>query len=386
MGATELMSPEFWQSDRCHVLANPRDPDAVEQARIIEDWARQEPRLSGHVLFTTSGTTGGRKWAALSRGALLASAKMVNDHLSVQQSDHWLLALPDFHVGGMGVIARSYAQDCALTRLPGCWDACQFHSLAEQQHVTLTSMVPTQLYDIVEAGLRAPESVRAVIVGGGRLDDDLYQRAMAYGWPVVETYGMTESCSQIATSDIRERVMRVLPGWQTKVSASGQLSIKGESLLSAYVTCRVSDCSMHDPKVNGWFETGDLVDVDGDRLMVKGRVDRCVKVLGELVNLDEVEGQLLRVAESLRVPVTSSGFSVIALEDARKGSRLILCSEKSGDPSALLQGHHAMCHPAERIDEVLVIEEIPRGPLGKVRYSTLLEWAAGQFRDKGEKK
>lgn len=386
MEATELMTPEFWQSDLCLVMANPRDPDAVEQARIIEEWARYEPALSGHVLYATSGTTGGRKWAALSRDALLASARMVNERLSVQQSDHWLLALPDFHVGGMGVIARSYAQGCSLTRMPGSWNADEFHALAQQHHITLASLVPTQLFDIVAAGLRAPDSIRAVVVGGGRLDDGLYERALACGWPLVETYGMTESSSQIATSNVGERSLKVLPGWRTKVTASGQLAVSGEAMLSAYVTCHDEHCSMHDPREDGWFVTGDLVEMDHEILVVLGRVDRCVKVLGELVNLDEVEAQLLRVAERRKVPVAASGFAVIALEDIRKGCRLILCTERSGEAMGLLESYHALCHPAERIDELLVVDEIPRGSLGKVQYSRLQQMAEWQLEDKAEKK
>ncbi len=386
MGTTELMTREFWTSDRCHVLANPRDPVAAQQALTIGAWSKHEPKLSGHVLFATSGTMGGRKWAALSREAILTSARMVNDHLSVDQSDHWLLALPHFHVGGMGVLARSYALGCSLSRLSGPWNAIQFHALVEQQHVTLSSLVPTQLFDIVEAGLRAPDSIRALIVGGGRLDDCLYEQALAYGWPLVETYGMTESCSQIATSDVCERSLRLLPGWQTKVTAGGQLCIKGGALLSAYVTCRESVCRMHDPKVDGWFETGDLVNIDANRLLVKGRLGRCVKVLGELVNLDDIEHQILELGEASAVSLYSHGVSVIALEDARKGCKLILCVQQDGEYSALLESYHGICHPAERIDEVLVTEEIPRGPLGKVQYSRLQEWAAGQLGDKDEKK
>ncbi|MGB1873404.1 MAG: AMP-binding protein [Akkermansiaceae bacterium] len=379
MEAAEHMTPEFWQSEQCHVMVNPRDLDAVEQAGIIEHWAENEPSLSGHVLFATSGTMGGRKWVALSKGALLASARMVNEHLSVQPGDHWLLALPDFHVGGMGVIARSYQQGCSLTRMSGPWDAQEFHSLAQQQGITLASLVPTQIFDIVEAGIRAPESMRALIVGGGRLDDGLYERAMAYGWPLIETYGMTESCSQIATSNVGERDLKVLAGWQTKVTTNGQLGVKGNALLTAYVTCRDGHCSMHDPKLEGWFVTGDLVEMNHETLVVKGRVDRCVKVVGELVNLDEIQDEVRKVSEGLAPGEAVQGVSVIALQDARKGCQLILCAERGGDPSELLKRYNALCHPAERIDELLVVDEIPRGALGKVHYAKLEEWADEQL-------
>ena len=115
METIKMTSEKFWRSDQPRVLFNSRDACAVEQAALIQAWSEQEPALSGHLLFASSGSSGDRKWVALSKEAILASAKMVNEHLSAVPSDHWLLALPDFHVGGMGVLARAYASACPVS-------------------------------------------------------------------------------------------------------------------------------------------------------------------------------------------------------------------------------------------------------------------------------
>ena len=123
MDSARLTSSEFWQSDACHVMVNDRDAAAVVQAEVLTHWCEGNDDLAGHLLFSTSGSTGVGKWVALSRPALLASAQAVNVHLGVREDDHWLLALPTFHVGGMGIVARTYLADCGLSYYDSAWDA-----------------------------------------------------------------------------------------------------------------------------------------------------------------------------------------------------------------------------------------------------------------------
>ena len=374
METSELTSAAFWESEQCQVMVNDRDGEALAEAAIIRPWAQTQPALSGHVLFATSGSSGGRKWVALSREALLASARMVNDHLSANADDRWLMALPDFHVGGLGILARCHEAFCKVLRLAGKWDPVRYHELALAEGSTLSSLVPTQLFDLVEHGLMAPESLRAVIIGGGRLDDQLYEQALQLGWPLMESYGMTEAASQVATSMLGSRDLQILPAWQTRISEEGCLSIKGESLLSAYIRCDGDSCEISDPIVDGWYDTGDLVELRSKEIIVRGRADRCVKVLGELVNLAEVENRIIKLAMESKIP--AEGMVVLALPDDRKGNRFVLCSENQIDGQALLNDYNSRAHALEQIEQVFLLDEIPRSPLGKVLYSTLAEAVA----------
>ena len=356
-------------------MVNTRDAIAVKEARMVDAWARQQPELSGHLLFSTSGSSGGRKWVALSRQALLASASMVNEYLSADANDRWLMALPDFHVGGMGILARCYDTGSELLRLAGKWDPELYRSTADSEGISLSSLVPAQLYDLVDQELHAPQSLRAVMVGGGRLSDRVYEQALKLGWPVMETYGMTETCSQIATATPGSRDLVILPGWQTKISDRHCLSIKGAALLTGYVLCSGDVCEFVDPKQDGWFTTEDVVQCEAGNIRVQGRVDRCVKVLGELVNLSEVESKV-EVAAVGGLPAGS--LAVVALPDKRKGYKLILCGEQSCDLNGILKVYNVESHPVERLDGVCVLSEIPRSPLGKVRYGLISQLAAEQ--------
>lgn len=353
-------------------MVNDRDARAVEQSDTLRVWCKNEDQLQGHLLFATSGSTGEGKWVALSRSAILASAKAVNAHLGVEVSDHWLLALPVFHVGGMGMLARSYEASCSLTHYDQVWNAPRFHEILEKEGITLTSLVPTQLVDLVSADLCAPQQLRAVLLGGGAIDDSLYQKAIERGWPIIETYGMTEASSQIATATVKGRQLQILPCWECKTDADGTLSIKGKPLMSSYV--RVSDRSvtMESSVVDGWFATNDRVLVESHSLQFLGRSDRCVKVLGELVDLTIVEKEIQLLLEEKGEH--GSQIAVVALPDGRKAHRLVLCAEYCFQKNLIHQvvdAYNLTCNPVNRIGQCILLEKLPRSPLGKILYAEL---------------
>ncbi|HWW62118.1 MAG TPA: AMP-binding protein, partial [Thermoanaerobaculia bacterium] len=135
-----------WRSDETHLLLNPRMP-AEERTRLEQLAARFS--LPAHVLLATSGTTGSLKLTALSKKALLASAAAVNRHLESTSADVWLCVLPTFHVGGLGIHARAFLSGA---RVVTEWS----------DEVTLASLVPAQVSDLVRGGARPPSSLRAV--------------------------------------------------------------------------------------------------------------------------------------------------------------------------------------------------------------------------------
>src|SRR5207244_3174402 len=111
----------------------------------------------------------------------------------------------------------------------GKWHVFQFHSFLIDSKATLTALVPTQVHDLVANKLRSPKTLRAVIVGGGSLNSELYDEARALGWPVMPSYGMTECASQIATANLKSPSLNILPHLTIKI-VENKICIKGESL------------------------------------------------------------------------------------------------------------------------------------------------------------
>lgn len=363
MEATDLNDPAYWESQTPDFRCNPVGSE--KQQGLIES-ARTDPRLAGHVLVATSGSTGEPKWIALSKPALLTSARAVNAHLGATAEDRWLCALPAHHVGGLGVFARAYAIGQPAVVFSGRWRdrAAEFVALCGEAGITLTSVTPTQVYDLVAERLGAPDSLRAVIVGGGRLEPDLARAARDLGWPVLASYGMTEACSQIATGPGDDGWLPVLPHWEVVAGESGRLRLRGPSLFSGTVdaTGRFEAAQLDG---DGWFETRDRVELRAGELRFLGRIDDWVKKLGELVSLDDARRRLDALARA-----AGRSATVIAVPDARLEHRLVAVFEGTVDPD-LVALFNAGAEPYARLDEARAVPAFPRTELGKIAWSRL---------------
>ena len=297
-------------------------------------WSHPDPPA---LEFATSGSTGEPRWIRHSRDALLLSAGAVNRCFAVTPQDIWLRALPLFHVAGVGVEARAFAAGCKLVRMECPWDAMEFINLLNREKATLTSLVPTQVFDLVQTGLPAPASLRAVLVGGGRMESELAARAKNLGWPLRSSYGLTEAASTVAVEDGAGR-LQLLDVWEARINVDGLLELRSSILPSA-----------------DWLETSDRAEVSGREVRWLGRADLLVKICGELVDIGKVEASLSKLA--------GRQITVLGLPDARTENRLVA----SQVGLEILEQHHACCPPLERISGLFPEKYLQRSALGKIR-------------------
>ncbi|HEX7677795.1 MAG TPA: AMP-binding protein [Thermoanaerobaculia bacterium] len=323
-----------FQSSASHLLLNPRMP--TEERERLE---RLVPDLNAHVFVATSGSTGAIKLVALSKLAILASAAAVNERLEVTSRDVWAAVLPTFHVGGLGVYARCHLSGARALPMP--WDPRTF----VESEATLASLVPAQLRDLVTSELEPPPMLRAILVGGGAFDP-----VSAAGWPVLASYGMSECCSTISVKDL------LLSHIEARREADGRLAFRGPSLFTGYAT----DEGLVDPKIDGWFISEDLGDVDGRRLTVDGRAGDFVKIGGESVDLKRLDRILHELA--------GDGAAIVAMPDERLGHVIHLATMI--EPT-FADAFNSRVHPFERIRAIHRVDEIPRSPLGKLLRAKL---------------
>ena len=224
------IQPEFWTNGSVCIA----EPAASAEGHALAEYARQDLEAKNWCFFQTSGTEGARKWVGLTKDALLISARAVNEFFNIAEDDHWLLALPTHHVGGFGILARAHLSGSGVTKMEGRWNAAAFVRTCEEARATLASLVPTQVFDLVAAKLRAPQSMRAVLVGGGALNAELEADALQLGWPIHRTYGMTETASTVAAQRRPGASLEVLPLWQVSTDADGVLSLRGNALARGY--------------------------------------------------------------------------------------------------------------------------------------------------------
>ncbi len=329
------------------------------------------------VYFKTSGSSGEPKWIGLSRQALQVSADAVNRHLGVDASSIWALALPVEHVGGFGVIFRSVQAGCGLARYEPKWNAPEFAKWLAEARATHLSLVPTQVHDLVAAGLKAPSSLRAVVVGGGCLSMADGRAARELGWPVLASYGMTEAGSQIATqgmellgSSYSPGPLGLLPCWEARSGSSGRIEVRGAALFSGWLKQEKSGWRFEE-RIGDWFVTSDSGTVDGRELRIAGRADALVKILGELVDPAAVQAEIIVASAG---GIGERELAVVAVDDARAGKRLVLVHERCVAAAMIrsaLLSYHARCPGFRRITATVAVDEIPRSALGKPLGSEL---------------
>ena len=341
---------DFASSDS-HLLLNPRLPD--EERQRLERLYGEVRSMPAHVWLATSGTSGAVKLVGLSKKALLASAEAVNVHLGAEASDVWCCVLPQFHVGGLGIYARAFLSDAHVRT--ETWQPSRF----AEGGFTLAALVPAQVRDLVSASLRSPSRVRAIVVGGGAMPDDLYRSARQLGWPVLPSYGLTEAASQVATARGESADLVVLPHMEVRIDGD-RIALRGPSLLTGYAMER----QFVDPKAEGWFVTEDHGELRDRILQVYGRGGDFVKIGGESVDLIRLD-QLL---DSLR----DRDAALVAVPDERLG-HVIHLATTAEEAGTLVERFNERVLPFEKIRAVRRVAEIPRTALGKVRRNALVE-------------
>lgn len=370
-----------WQSGDTEILLNPRLPSG-EREKLHQLASSQ--KLASHVWIASSGSSASNensvKMIALSKSALLSSAEAVNHHLQSQKSDMWAQVLPEFHVGGLGIVARAHLSGAKVVDglRDDRWDPEFFFQVVENEKVTLASLVPTQVFDLLLLGRPAPKSLRAIVVGGGALSEDLYSQACDNGWPLLPSFGMTECCSQVATARLdswkkRDRGLYLLPHIEATTTADSFLSLKSPALLTGYAQIQNGKSVWIEPVKNGWLKTEDHAELNGLILSPLGRAADYLKISGEGVDLQLLQEKVETGARQL-FPTQSSEIALVAISDERKGHELILAhSKKISHPQAekLLKEFNQQVAPYERISQQVQVAEIPRTDLGKIAKEKL---------------
>ncbi len=356
----------------------------------------QPPRGVHSILFT-SGSTGRPTAVALSYENHLASAVASALNLGVHREDDWLCCLPLAHVGGLAIALRSVIYGTALTLVEG-FDAREVARLLAAGRVSLASLVPTMVRRLLEvagtsgrsSGPLAAKRLRAVLLGGGPMDSATVEGALAAGLPVLATYGMTETSSQIAT----------VPPDPVGIAAGARPGSAGPPLFGAEIEIRrlapepneepgagpdagpvpageEGEIWVRGPMVAasqadeaGWHRTGDLGRFDADGwLWVTGRRDQVIVTGGENVSPEAVEAVLAAHPEVTECAVTGVsdpewGWTVAAVVVARRPAE---------PPAAEALADHCRAHLArfQVPRRWRVVAALPRTAGGKVARAEL---------------
>jgi O-succinylbenzoic acid--CoA ligase len=258
----------------------PSGPAVLDPSRVVA------------ALFT-SGTTGVPSLVPLTVGNFVASHEGNAVNLGADAGQVWLGMLPLFHVGGLAMAFRWALMGARLV-LERQFDAARAAQLLRRGDVTHASFVPTALARVLDQG-EAPfaPSLRALLIGGGPMGVELLARARQQALPVLQTYGLTEACSQVTTERPSEA-----DGATAGVALAGvSVRLRHESGRLCGVD-EVGEIEVRGPTVtpaaDGWLLTRDLGSLDArGRLTVLARRTDLIVSGGENIYPAEVEAALL---------------------------------------------------------------------------------------------
>lgn len=234
-----------------------------------------------HMIAFTSGSSGTPLGVRLTWSNLEASARASAIHLRHTAADRWLCVLPVFHVGGLMILIRSLREGSEVI-LERRFDPDRAARLLRE--VSLASFVPTMVQRVLDVDQGPYRALRAVLVGGAAASQSLLDRAFTAGLPVLSTYGMTETGSQVATARLGEPPRRrVVPlaGAEIRID-DGEVQVRGPMVSPGYI-------GTSDRPEGAWLATGDLGVLEGDELRIIGRKHDRIITGGENVDPLEVE-------------------------------------------------------------------------------------------------
>lgn len=336
------------------------------------------------IILFTSGSEGTPKGVVLSHRNILANINQIKSRISFNAQDTVINFLPLFHSFG-------FTAGTILPLMNGIktffYPTPLHYSIVPEMAYELDAsiMFGTNTFLAAYAKKAHPYDfyrMRYVIAGAEKLQQttrDLWMEK--FGIRILEGYGATETAPVISVNTLIDfkagTVGRFMPGMAYKlekiegITTGGKLHVAGVNVMKGYLLANHPGKLIppHSIYGEGWYDTGDLVEVDKEGfILIKGRSKRFAKIGGEMVSLT--------VVEELATKTWQHGQHIaVNLPDRRKGEKIILLTtDKSAnlrDLTSTIKGFSAIHFPRK----IFVIESLPLLATGKVNYPKATEIA-----------
>lgn len=323
-------------------------------------------------IMFTSGTTGKPKGVVQRFSNHKANALAAKENMSLTIADEWLCATPLFHVSGLSILCRSLLIGLTLNLSPG-FDEKKITKQLMIEPITIISVVTFMLDKLVrhypEAGYNS--FFRMMLLGGGSVPVALLEKCQSLNISVIQSFGMTETCSQIIALSEKEAIRKIgsagLPLAQVSLHIAqpsldgvGELWVKGPQVISQYL--QATDSWTQD----GWFKTGDLGYLDEEGyLFIKSRQKELIISGGENIYPAEVESVLKELGEVLEV-------AVVGKSDEKWG-QIPVCFIVSSLSETTLQDYiSSKLAKYKQPKRWYFVKELPKTASGKIKKDELI--------------
>jgi acyl-CoA synthetase (AMP-forming)/AMP-acid ligase II len=342
------------------------------------------------LILHTSGTTSRPKMVPLTQANLAASARNIIASLQLTPSDRCLNIMPLFHIHGlMAALYATLTAGGSLICSPGFFAPHFFDWLDEFQPTWYTA-VPTMHQAILT---RAKENEAIITRSHLRFirscSASLPPQVLAdleavFSVPVIEAYGMTEAAHQMTCNPLPPLVHKsgsvgIPTGTQVaimtedreeilSVGTLGEVVVRGENVTTGYLQQPEANVRSFTPQ--GWFRTGDQGYLDQDGyLFLTGRLKEIINRGGEKISPREIDEVLLQ-HPAVQQAVTFAMPDDVLGEDV--AAAVVL---RDAGVSELELRRFAALHVSDfKVPRrIIILEEIPKGPTGKLQRIGLAE-------------
>lgn len=395
-GATLTVGTGGSRADEAHFTFEEIVSGAPEETRP-RDGAGDETIA---LLLYTSGTSGRSKGVEHSLRSVMSNLCAVMDLWRVTEADRVVIALPLFHIHGLGLGVLGPLLQGATVLLHERFDASRIFSAFGSEGATLFMGVPTMYVRLLEHLKKNPRAADALArarlftAGSAPLStDDFAAFRVATGHAVLERYGMTETFFTLSNPYDGERrpgsVGLPVPGCEIRIvgddgrdvaaGEQGELLVRSNGLMTRYRNRpEETAASFRD----GWFLTGDVATQSADGYVtLHGRKSLdFVKSGGYRISTREVEEvvsrhPLVREATVVGLPDPVWGERVVAAVTLREEPALPDAPGRrqeivERELTALVESALA---PYKRPRQIVILDELPRNSLGKVQKPRLAD-------------
>jgi acyl-CoA synthetase (AMP-forming)/AMP-acid ligase II len=345
------------------------------------------------VLGYTSGTTGRPKGVLCSHRSLLAGGQNTAGAHRLGPDDRALAVTPLALRGPQNATLMATFVSGGSLVVPRRFDVTAFWDLVVRYRCTWFPLAPTLVAQLLSrppgpAASAARAHVRFARSSAAALTAAAHREFEArFGLPLLECMGVTEAGSTVFSTPLPPAPRKIgSPGVPTGLEVrivdeagrvlppgeAGEILVRGPSVMTGYYRDPVATAEVLSP--DGWLRVGDVgyLDADGYVFLV-GRAQEFVKKGGVKVALREVDEALGRHPAVLEA-------AAVGVADAYLGEELVafvvLRPGLDAGPGELLDHCERELGTLKMPARVERIDELPRGPSGKVERRRLADRAA----------
>jgi len=369
----------------CDVDAAEFLPDVADDDSPLPEVGEEDDAL----MMYTSGTTGKPKGVVLANRAVISGGQFVSAAHGLTSNDRVMASLPLYHINAQIVTATSPLVHGGSLVLPHRFAVSTFWESVAQYRCTWINLVPTMisyLLNAAEGKASMPDTglirfCRSASAPLPPAQHTAFEERFRIG--IIETMGLTETAAPCFTNPLDPSRRKVgspgqafgneakivdPDGVEVPAGETGEILVRGPNVMKGYF--KNPEETARTLSADGWLRTGDLGHLDDEGFVfVTGRIKELIIKGGENIAPREIDEVLLNHPAVLEA-------AVVGIPDEHYGQDLMACIVLKPDERCTADELRDFCTrelgPFKTPKIFRFLEELPRGPSGKIQRLKLL--------------